>query len=85
MTTTWLKTRRFTAKVTQEVQSRLANVRAVHDLDLGDDGGVGREDSLDADAVADLSDREARELRRRRTTPSNTWIRSLPGSSVIRT
>lgn len=46
----------LTAKVTQVIQFCTANLTAADDVDVIDDGRVQREDTLDADAKADLAD-----------------------------
>src|SRR5262247_2544576 len=47
---------RFATQATQVIELRPADSAALHEIDVIDDGGVQRKDSLDADAKARLSD-----------------------------
>ncbi len=49
----------FSAELAQIVQLGAADAAEAFDFDFGDGGAVKRENSLDADAVADLADGEA--------------------------
>ena len=70
---------RFTAKITQIVELRTTHATATDHIYVIDHGAMERENSLDADAVRDLADREGRASALARAADANALERLEAG------